>query len=385
MDKDLKNARDAFENEEKIFMRAQEDYEQALRDSADEDKNNSLAEVEQAYQAAFARYEKARVDYIPFWAEQKIPVPPLIRAAYSDRMAWILAIMAKLAYVRFDKANKAGWEDELGRLKFCLQSGKYESEKENRHSLKHELDFELVDVFDTSEGYQKGAMRTDTQAFLAMNEFFAVLAFRGTQPTSWSDIRTDLAAVRRRTEAGKVHTGFMLAFDEVKDQIKRSLPKIGDRPLYITGHSLGAALATVATREFERSYEDQIAACYTFGSPLVGDGVYEKSIKVPFYRLVNPTDIVTLIPKFLWAYMHVGDVRYLSRRPDLYRGMPTLYRAWEALLEMLSSLFRLSNPFAPWIGEHDMRLYIKKLETIAIARQNMQAKNDMLKPGGLSK
>lgn len=375
MDKSLKKARDAFEREEKLFRDAQEAYDQAQRDFNDEGKDISLADAEQAYKEAVARYERACQDYIPFRTEDKILAPPLMRAAYSDRMAWILANMAKMAYIRFDMANKENREDELARLKFCLQSGRYDYDKQIRSTLKKEQAFELVAVFDTSEGREKGTKKTDTQAFLAVSDAFAVLSFRGTQIDNWTDVWTDLMAVRRTTKDGRVHAGFLEAFDEVTDDIKKVLPEIGDLPLYITGHSLGAALATVATGEYEHIYEDQIAACYTFGSPLVGDGVYERSIKVPFYRLANPTDIVTLIPKFLWAYVHVGDVRYLSRKPELYRGMPVLFRAWEALLEMLSALIRLNNPFSPWISEHSMDLYIKKLELIAISRQHMPREN----------
>ena len=52
---------------------------------------------------------------------------------------------------------------------------------------------------------------------------------------------------------------------------------------------------------------------------------------------------------------------------------------------MLVAAFHLSNPFSPWIGQHEMNVYIKKLETIAIARQNLQAPEEMLKPGRLWK
>jgi hypothetical protein len=370
MDASLQKARAAFEREQELFEQAQEAYDHAERDAAENGEKLS-AITKQVYEQAVARYQRARENYLPFKTEMNIATPPLARAAYSDRMAWIMANMANLAYIRFDKANDA-WEDEFARLKFCLQSGRYDPDDENGEESKNGLVFERVYIFDTSEARTKGLKVTDTQAFLAISDSFAVLAFRGTQSDTWSDIWTDMRAVRRKTIDGKVHTGFQAAFDEIKDEIEQKLvAHLGHRPLYITGHSLGAALATVATRELEHVCGDQIAACYTFGSPLVGNGKYEKSIKVPFYRLVNPTDIVTLIPKFLWAYVHVGDVRYLSRQPELYRGMPTAFRVWEALLEMLVAALHLTNPFSPWVSHHNMKLYIKKLETIAIARQNL--------------
>jgi triacylglycerol lipase len=298
------------------------------------------------FEQAKNRYRNVIRKLKPLAELEKLPTPPVNRAAYSDRMAWIMAHMAKLAYIPFE-------ESDLGmeQLEYSLQSGW----------------FNLMKTFN-----KKG-----TQAFLAKNDEFAVLAFRGTQPTRWEDVRTDLRALKQKTIEGKVHKGFKEAFDDVRDEIFDIVDKsIGkDLPLYITGHSLGAALATVATQELEEKFDDLIAACYTFGSPRVGDGKYEKSIKAPFYRIVNTIDIVTLVPIFLGTFVHVGDPRYLSRRKidgmyRIYRGIPNLRRIFESILETLLALVRLKNPIGPWIGAHDMTHYIEKLESYAQARNS---------------
>jgi hypothetical protein len=304
-----------------IFMKEKEEFEQAKE-----------------------KYRKIIRQLKPLADLDKLPTPPVNRAAYSDRMAWIMAHMAKLAYVPFE-------ESDLGmeQLQYSLQSGW----------------FNLMKTFN-----KKG-----TQAFLAKNDEFAVLSFRGTQTTKWEDVRTDLRAIKQKTIDGKVHKGFKEAFDDVSDEIfaivRKSIGK--DLPLYITGHSLGAALATVATQELEDEFDDLIAACYTFGSPRVGDGKYEKSIKAPFYRIVDTIDIVTLVPFFFGTFVHVGDARYLSRRKidnvyRIYRGIPNVRRTFDAIIETLSALLRLKNPLGPWIGAHDMNLYIEKLESYAKAR-----------------
>lgn len=296
------------------------------------------------FERAKEKYRKAIRQLKPLADLDKLPTPPVNRAAYSDRMAWTMAHMANLAYIPFE-------EDKLGmeQLEYSLQSGW----------------FNLMETFN-----KKG-----TQAFIAKNDEFAVLAFRGTQPTKWEDVRTDLRALKQNTIEGKVHKGFKNAFDDVKEEIvnvlQNSLGK--DLPLYITGHSLGAALATVATQELEEEFDDLIAACYTFGSPRVGDGKYEKSIKAPFYRIVNATDIVTLVPFFLGTFVHVGDPRYLSRSKvdnayRVYRGIPFVRRSFEALIETILPIFRLKNPFWPWISAHSMDFYIEKLESYAKAR-----------------
>ncbi len=305
---------------------------------------SELFEAEQRdYYLAEEKYRKAFRQFKPLAILENLPTPPIHRAAYSDRMAWIMAHMAKLAYIKFEESPL-----EVEHLEYCLASGW----------------FNLIKTFN----------KNGTQAFLAKNDEFAVLAFRGTQPSKWEDVRTDLRVIKLRTVNGKVHIGFKSAFDDVKDAITAELRKhLGDMPLYITGHSLGAALATVAAQEMEEEFNDQVAACYTFGSPRVGDGKYEKSIKVPFYRIVNATDIVTLIPFLLGSFVHVGDTRYLSRRKIndvyiLYRGIPFFARTLDSFVETLSALLHLSNPIGPWIKAHDMDIYIDKLERYAKAR-----------------
>lgn len=299
------------------------------------------------FDLAKEKYRKAFRQLKPLSILDELPSPPVNRAAYSDRMAWIMAHMANLAYIPFEDGDL-----EVEHLEYSLQSGW----------------FNLMKTFN-----KKG-----TQAFIAKNDEFAVLSFRGTQLDRWEDVRTDLRVLKQNTINGRVHQGFKNAFDDVREEIldvlRNSIGK--DLPLYITGHSLGAALATVATQELEGEFDDLIAACYTFGSPRVGDGKYEKSIKAPFYRIVNTTDIVTLVPFFLGTFVHVGDPRYLGRRKvdgayQLYRGIPYVRRTFESIIETLLALFRLSNPIGPWIQAHAINIYIEKLESYAKSRNTV--------------
>ena len=263
--------------------------------------------------------------------------PPIMRAAYSDRMAWILASMSHLAYDRFeDEKNPKALELFTAKLK---GGG-----------------FKLLEIFDSPE--------TDTQAFLAASGDYAVLAFRGTEVTSRKDILTDAKAKRVVDIEGRVHGGFRAAYDSVKQKIEKSLLGMDKIPLYITGHSLGAALATVASQELENNpgIRGRIAACYTFGSPRVGNTQYDKNFKAPIYRMVNTTDIVTVIPLLAMGYVHIGDVRFLGRKPgDFTRRVPIFLR----ILLFLAGVFRL---FGPWVGDHAITEYRRKLESVAEKR-----------------
>jgi hypothetical protein len=258
--------------------------------------------------------------------------PPIKRAAYSDRMAWVLASMSHLVYDRFEDDRKA---KEL--LEAKLAGG----------------GFQLVKTFNSKE--------TDTQAFLVSNGEYAVLAFRGTEVTKRSDVKTDVQATMFSIIEGRVHTGFIRAYKSLEKEIEASLEKVKDLPLYITGHSLGAALATIATQYLERDHiiRYRIAACYTFGSPRVGNNEFDREFRSAIYRVVNTTDIVTIIPLLAMGYIHIGDVRFLERREGMFRrGVPLFQR----ILFFLAGIFRL---FGPWVGDHAIVSYRNKLRAIA--------------------
>jgi predicted lipase len=247
-------------------------------------------------------------------------------------MAWVLASMSHLVYDRFEDDRKA---KEL--LEAKLAGG----------------GFQLVKTFNSKE--------TDTQAFLVSNGEYAVLAFRGTEVTKRSDVKTDVQATMFSIIEGRVHTGFIRAYKSLEKEIEASLEKVKDLPLYITGHSLGAALATIATQYLERDHiiRYRIAACYTFGSPRVGNNEFDREFRSAIYRVVNTTDIVTIIPLLAMGYIHIGDVRFLERREGMFRrGVPLFQR----ILFFLAGIFRL---FGPWVGDHAIVSYRNKLRAIA--------------------
>ncbi len=196
-----------------------------------------------------------------FFSNSKLLSVPLRRAAYSDRTAWLLAEMSRLSY---------------------------EEPEVIRESLSA-IGFEMVKFFN----------KTCTQAFLARRESdkMAVLAFRGTQCELKEvyDIIHDLwATLTEASAGGAVHSGFLNAFNAVKDDVKKEIEKLHDHSLYITGHSLGGALAALAVREFENN--GFLAAGYSFGAPQVGTKDLDIDARTPVYRIVNMGDIVPALP-----------------------------------------------------------------------------------------
>ena len=127
-----------------------------------------------------------------------------------------------------------------------------------------------------------------------------IVVFRGTEPTSWEDIKAD---VQFRKVKG-IHRGFKAALDDVWDDLFDDYNKNSEgKQLVVTGHSLGAALATL----YSHRIGDPNSVCYTFGSPRVGTPKQTKKMVFTAYRFRNNNDIVTKVPPEFLGFSHKSD------------------------------------------------------------------------------
>ena len=161
--------------------------------------------------------------------------------------------------------------------------------------------------------------RPGAQAFVAHSDDWAVVSFRGTE--EWQDFVADvkIKLVRMEPHEGKVHRGFHEALGSIWPDIEKVLTDIQQGrgtpvPVWFTGHSLGAAMATLAADRYEGA-----RALYTFGSPRVGNKRFRQGLAVNAYRIVNNNDGVTTLPPgpFWSRYRHVGDLKYLDAEGNL--------------------------------------------------------------------
>jgi triacylglycerol lipase len=149
------------------------------------------------------------------------------------------------------------------------------------------------------------------RGFVAMLDHAALLAFRGTQSIGNCLTDADTLLVPHSPYPGRVHCGFAEAVDEVWPQVRQLLGTPSPtRALWLTGHSLGAAMATLASvRLAHEGYK--VRAVYTYGSPRPGDRVFHDSYCLPNYRFVNNNDLVPHLP-FRWCYKHVGKLKLVD-------------------------------------------------------------------------
>jgi hypothetical protein len=169
--------------------------------------------------------------------------------------------------------------------------------------------------------------RDGTYCFVADHAAARAVVFRGTKLGDLQDLKTDLTILLAgAARGGRVHTGFQGALDRVWPELSAHLEgSTGSRTLWLTGHSLGAALATVAAARIPSA-----RALYTFGSPRVGDAAFTSSITIPVSRFVNSSDLVAELPPPL-GYQHVGVLRYFDREGKLHDQPPLWQRLSDGL------------------------------------------------------
>ena len=192
---------------------------------------------------------------------------------------------------------------------------------------------------------------TDAQATVEMAGDNIIVAFRGSSAPKdflqdaefwmtelmWSDHDT----------VAEVHHGFLEDFNAINvpvvEQVKKYLSLVTSAPaqIYITGHSLGGALAILCALEFARQ-KLPIAGVYTFGGPRVGNAAFRNlydsspvgdevtslksnpagtsqslltsapTLRDVTFRVVNQNDIVPRTPGVLLGYHHVGQEIFLE-------------------------------------------------------------------------
>jgi hypothetical protein len=159
----------------------------------------------------------------------------------------------------------------------------------------------------------------NTQAYVGHDAANLVVAFRGSESPATVDGFKDwfltnannlliVPSGRAGTDfiaagtGARFHKGFIDALGAVWDPLvaaveKRQKPK--PRRLWVTGHSLGGALALLAAWRFPRQFHD-VHRVFTFGAPMIGNEAvskaYERELGGRIYRYVDDLDPVPRLP-----------------------------------------------------------------------------------------
>lgn len=208
------------------------------------------------------------------------------------------------------------------------------------------------------ENYKKQDLKffdmDGTEALMVKCNGYIIIAFRGTEETK--DILTDLNLIPVGGEKqGLVHMGFKHGLNKIWNSVEQTLDlwyTEGDT-IYLTGHSLGGALATVAAARSK-----YICQVYTFGQPRVGNRKYCKTVKSKFYRHVCGADIVPSVP-FGLLYSHMGELYHIDNDEKKCYKVTSRFsffkKRWKARFRSLFS----RKPLLKLVDDHRLPEYRK--------------------------
>ncbi|WP_379151063.1 lipase family protein [Paenibacillus sp. sgz5001063] len=177
-----------------------------------------------------------------------------------------------------------------------------------------------------------------------------IIAFRGSSSTAnWI---SNANATQKRYKFIKenyclTHRGFTDIYTSARREIHSALSRLSSgKILYITGHSLGGALATLCAPDVAANTAFNTPRLYTYGSPRVGDPVFAKTCSkyVPnSYRIGNLFDAATYVPPSIFKLPRSDKRYYYSHVQTLYplsfqKGSVSLNHALSSYFRELSKL-----------------------------------------------
>jgi hypothetical protein len=167
--------------------------------------------------------------------------------------------------------------------------------------------------FTQARGFSRVAFfdNDNVQGYWCIGDDVALLVFRGTSnPGQWL---RDVQILPVPHPWGLVHAGFLSGVGAVENALRELDAAASGKHVWVTGHSLGGALAVIAAARFKINKICE-PLLHTYGQPAVGlDGFAERfAIELPgrLWRFVNQSDIVTRVPP---GFRHTGIVKRIVR------------------------------------------------------------------------
>ena len=209
--------------------------------------------------------------------------------------------------------------------------------------------------YDTKFCNKRGA-----QCYVVWNDTDAVICFRGTEPKEMSDIKADLNAIQKQGlhNKGDVHGGFQGEINKIWDLIIEKVNELKNHKIYITGHSLGGAMATICAKRLQEQ-KVEVQCLYTYGSPRVGDKRWVKSLQIPHYRFQNNNDVVCKVPFWIMGYRHHGKNVYIG-----YNGKIAKMNMWRRFIDSMRGRLKAWSKWQLFDGiyDHNITSYTKRVK-----------------------
>jgi triacylglycerol lipase len=220
--------------------------------------------------------------------------------------------------------SAAGFKIANARAMMWLSQLAYETHRlPTVEAVSRVWDFKSVAGFIKHKTSLKGSF--ETCGLIGERAGAVLLAFAGTDPGIWQNLATDFTPLPQG--GSDIHEGFRLAAAAAQFEIEQAvrLSRESQKPLFITGHSLGAALAALAA-QVALGEGLPPSAVYAFGMPRVGgqrfEASYDAGLGALTYRLVHGIDLVARVPPSFVGFRHVGRVLQCAAGAKFDEAMP---------------------------------------------------------------
>lgn len=257
----------------------------------------------------------------------------------------------------------------------------------------------LIQAWARANGFGPAACfeRENTQGFWTTSDYgVALLAFRGT--ANLGHWLRDARVLTTSHGWGSIHRGFGAGLFAVEQDLPGfDAAARNASHVWLTGHSLGGALAVIAAARLKAQGID--CRLITYGQPMVGIAAFaqtfDRQLAGRLVRIVNQKDIIARLPG-IGRYVHCGQVKRLTPNSLQATGsalqlteleLPPVEEAeYLDLLQQLEEnpeLFETRGPelqgnFMPFgsrFVDHKLGQYIKHLETLLAREQRLNELN----------
>lgn len=170
--------------------------------------------------------------------------------------------------------------------------------------------------------------QTKTQLYIIADTENIIISFRGSSDAQ--DVKTSFKFKKihwhEDQEIGQIHQGFYQAVQSVWLEIEEKINAIynGKQKLWLTGHSMGGALAQICACKLllkQQPLPVEFHQLYNFASPRVFSHKLTKQLdniqQNQFFRILNQSDIISVSPPRFINYRHLGQLKVFNRSKTL--------------------------------------------------------------------